>query len=68
MEELPLLIPAVVQENNTGRMHTYVIAELLAATDTALGRIRGKTILLPHLYVIRGDKCEKIDIGEATLP
>ena len=45
-----------------------VISELLAAAGSAFGRKRGKNNLLPHRYVIRGDKREKVGAGEATWP
>ena len=44
-----------MDEEDTERTHTDAITELLAAAGSAIWRKRGKT-LLPHLYVIRGDK------------
>ena len=68
MEEPPHLTPAMEDEDDMDRTHTDAITELLAAAATALGRKRGKSTLMPHLYVIRSDQREKIDMGEVTLP
>ena len=42
------------------------ITELLAAAGTAIIKDRGKIALLPHLFVIRSEKPQKVAIGEAT--
>ena len=60
--------PAGVDDGTPDRAHTDAITELLAAAGTALGRKQGKSTLMPNLYVIRGDKREKVGMGEATLP
>ena len=42
------------------------ITELLAAAGTAIVKRRGKTALLPHLFVVRGENRQKVAVGEAT--
>ena len=68
LRDLPHLIPATDSDGEAARTHTDAINELLAAAGTALNRKRGKVILIPHLYIIRGDKHEKVGMEEATLP
>lgn len=43
-----------------------VVNELLVAAGSALGKRRGKNILAPHKYVIRGSRNEKIGLEEAA--
>ena len=57
------LIPATDSDGEADRTHADAINELLAAAGTTLGRKRGKIILIPHLYIIRGGKREKVDMG-----
>ena len=47
-----------------------VITELItaASTNTTADKKKGKQPLLPHLFVIRGSRREKIAVGEATMP
>ena len=42
--------------------------ELLVAAGSAIERKPSKSIIAPHIYVIRGNKNEKIDMEEATWP
>ena len=53
-------------EHTTDR--TEAINQLLRANGTALGRKRGKPKFLPHMYVIRDGKNEKVGLCDATLP
>ena len=51
-------------------MHTTdsadAITELLVATGIAINKKQGKTAILPHLFVVCGDKREKVGVGKAT--
>ena len=42
------------------------IMELLVAAATAIFKCRGKTSLLPHLFVVWGEKRQKVAVEEAT--
>ena len=43
--------------------HARAINDLITAAGIAL---RPKKVLNPHNFVIRGDKCEKVGLSEAT--
>ena len=53
------------EEHNTDRAEA--INDLLIVART-LGRKRGKPRFLPYMYVIHGDKNEKVGLCDATLP
>ena len=63
---LPPFPTAACNETEQDNENTKAINDLLVTAGTALSRKRGKPTFVPHLYVIRGDKCEKIGLGEAT--
>ena len=64
----PYYNPVGLPTDNQDLDNTDAINDLLMAAGTALGRKRGKAIFTPHKYVIRGDKMEKVGLGDATFP
>lgn len=58
--------PAAYTDPEHDTESAKAINELLIAAGSALGRKRGKHHFLPHLYIIRGEKNEKVGLGEAT--
>ena len=53
-------------DNDTTTNQAATVSELLRAAGNAMDRKPGKNPLLPHLFVIRGHKREKVAYGEAT--
>ena len=57
--------------SNTGTCNAHqptVITELVTAATKVTEKKKGNAPLLPHLFVIRGSKREKIAVGEASMP
>ena len=54
-------------EDDTVEDSTQVISNLLTAAGSALGKKKGKTSLIPHNYVIRGDNKDRVAMGDASI-
>ena len=54
------------EEEASHSNQAVTVSELLHAAGNAMGKKQGKNPLLPHLFVIRGHKREKVAYGEAT--
>ena len=48
--------------------HQTAVNELIASASTGSDSRKGTSPLLPHLFVIRGSKREKIAVGDANMP